>query len=138
MAEERTVDEGTKGPKRAKNDIRAFESWLKKHCKEEMPVDEIIERWQYESGHAPPKTWQYLRAIARVGKIKLFVNDGVQYCIWIEGQQAPRLERRYNVETMQTEMMEEEEPPESATEYMQRKKREEINEVRRAMGYADI
>jgi hypothetical protein len=136
------VTEGAVGPKRSKTDIDELESWLETNCKEKMPVKEIIERWQYLTGHAERTTRAYLKAIARFDKIKIFRYDGVQYCLWIEGrtegQPAVRLEKRFNVETMRTEMMEEEEPPESPTEYMQRKKREEINNVRRAMGYGDI
>jgi len=82
------MTEGLLGPKRSKTDIDVLENWLKANCCEKMRVDEILERWQYLTGHEPRKTMQYLKAIARAEKIKLFRNDGLEYCIWAEGHTA--------------------------------------------------
>jgi hypothetical protein len=84
--------EGLLGPKRSKTDIDAFENWLQAHCKEKMSVAEILETWQYLTGHEPRKTTQYLKAIARASKIRLFRNNGVEYCLWTGEQQAAALE----------------------------------------------
>jgi hypothetical protein len=85
--------EGLLGPKRSKTDIDVLENWLEANCKKKArPVAEILEHWQYLTGHEPRKTMQYLKAIARASKIRLFRSDGAEYCVWTEGQSAVNLE----------------------------------------------
>lgn len=109
----------------AKKRIRWLEQFLEAKC----PAKErdIVSLWQYESGQAPRKTKEYLESIRAAGKIEFFEKDRERW-VRLAGLGKP-LEKRFNTETMQTEMMEEEEPPESAIEYMQRKDREEVDRI---------
>jgi hypothetical protein len=67
------------GPKRSKAAILELEQFLKEHCKEPQLVSEIVKKFQYQTGHAPPKTREYMRSIETTGKIRLFMNSGDLY-----------------------------------------------------------
>jgi len=115
----------------AKKRIRWLEDFLESKC----PAKEkdIISLWQYEVGQCPRKTKEYLESIRAAGKIEFFERDRERW-VRLAGHGKP-LEKRFNTETMQVEMMEEEEPPESFMEYARLKK---INDLRRNLGLQPI
>ena len=71
------------GPTRSRAAIKELEAFLKKYCKEPQLVDRILRTFQYETGHEPRKTLQYMESIESVGKIRLFKNSGELYVQWI-------------------------------------------------------
>jgi hypothetical protein len=70
------------GPTRSRAAIIELEAFLKKNCEEAQRVSHILQTFQYETGHEPRKTMQYMEAIQSVGKIRLFKNDGELYVQW--------------------------------------------------------
>lgn len=109
----------------AKKKIRRLEKFLEAKCP--ARVRDLIGQWQYETGQAPRKTKEYMEAIRAAGKIEFFENCNEDW-VRLKNHGKP-LERRFNVETMQTEMMPEEED-ENATEYMRRRSKEKENRIR--------
>jgi hypothetical protein len=117
----------------AKKRIRWLQNFLEAKCP--AKEREIVSLWQYETGQAPRKTKEYLESIRAAGKIEFFEKNRERW-LRLAGRGKP-LEKRFNTETMQNEMMEEEEPPESFMQYAQKdkeKQRREINAVRRKLG----
>lgn len=78
----RTDSDRLLGPTRSKTAIKELEEFLKNNCKQPQLVDHILQTFQYETGHEPRKTLQYMEAIESVGKIRLFKNSGELYVQW--------------------------------------------------------
>jgi hypothetical protein len=88
----RTDSDRLSGPTRSRAAIKELEEFLKKNCEEAQLVSHILQTFQYETGHEPRKTMQYMEAIQSVGKIRLFKNDGELYVQWV-GNKGPEHEK---------------------------------------------
>lgn len=87
------MSESLRGPTRSRDSIKQLEDWLKVVCKTSKRVSEIEAMWQYLTGHEPRKTRQYLKAIQSQGKLRLFNNEGEQWCVWIQGKHETKLSK---------------------------------------------
>jgi len=77
------------------------------------------------------KAREYFMKEWATDNIELFKNGRVEYWRWTGPKK--KLEPRFDVDKMRSVMMEEEGPPESATEYMHRKDREKADEWKNAI-----
>jgi hypothetical protein len=87
------MSESLRGPGRSKESIIQFEDWLRVVCKTQKKVQEIEAQWQYLTGHEPRKTRQYLKAIQSQGEIRLFNNEGEQFCICVQSKPEAKLSK---------------------------------------------
>lgn len=110
-----------------------LEFWMQKQVHDE---NELFD-WRMSWGLVP-RTFKevYLDPSIQRGMIEPFGRPA-KYRVVNSAGPEKRMEERFNVETMQTEMMEQEEPPEEfkLSEYARLK---EINEVRKKMGLNPI
>jgi len=128
-----SISDKLSGPTRSRNAIKELEGFLAEHCKTAKKLDEILEVFQYATGHEPRKTMQYISAIkTATGNITIFKNGFVEYIIF--GTKADaigalgKLSERFNVKTMSKELMIEEEPPESFMEHVAKKEKEKARQ----------
>jgi hypothetical protein len=85
----RTDSDRLSGPTRSRAAIKELEEFVEKNCKTQQSVEHILKTFQYETGHEPRKTMQYMESIeAYTGKIRLFKNNGELYIQWV-GEQEP-------------------------------------------------